>query len=652
VRLRRLKLVNFGCYRECELELPDGITGAVGPNGSGKTTLFEAAAWALFGRSRHEGDEIRCAYARQDELCSVEVDFQVGGQAYRLSRRQERRGSRADLEGPGEPVQGAQAVTEQVGRILGMGSKIFFKSVFSRQKEIDALSDIGSTEREKHFLRMLGIDRVEEAVARIREDARSAESRLEGFRQKMKDPEQLRRDLEALEREFQEAFGLEKEKLRLEEAAARSVEEAEARLRRLKEKIQSVEPVREKHRRLEEARRQCSGISEEEAAHRKLVEQSEALEKRIEDRTNEVNGLGLRARELKTQGETQEQERKLEKQLESIEELRAGSPCPTCRRPLGAELGQVRTHLQEEIRGLQERRRRFLDEAGAAEREQAGARDALSKEKLSLGRLRKDLQEGARRLAVLQEYRRQAESLAAEVARLGTFDEACYRKESEELRSVEDALPGLREAWSNAKEDRLNAQTRTRLLQQEIDRKKQQIREEEESAEEARALERRSRELRALDAVMSGFRRALTERIRPQISARAGHWLARITGGRLGRLELDPSYQILCADAGSPRPLSWFSGGETDLIHLCLRVAISQVAAERGGGRLNLLVLDEVFASQDRRRRDDILRALREIGRDFQQILLITHDEELKNRLENVIEVSREPGGPARARLL
>ena len=83
------------------------------------------------------------------------------------------------------------------------------------------------------------------------------------------------------------------------------------------------------------------------------------------------------------------------------------------------------------------------------------------------------------------------------------------------------------------------------------------------------------------------------------------------------------------------------SGGEEDMANLALRLAISQMIAERAGQPLSLLVLDEIFGSLDEERRSAVLELLRGLADRFPQVILITHIEVGPGRIR--------PGHPGRA---
>jgi exonuclease SbcC len=86
-----------------------------------------------------------------------------------------------------------------------------------------------------------------------------------------------------------------------------------------------------------------------------------------------------------------------------------------------------------------------------------------------------------------------------------------------------------------------------------------------------------------------------------------------------------------------PKPV--ISGGEQDIANLCLRLAISQMIAERAGQSFSLLILDEVFGSLDESRRQNVVELLRGLGDRFEQVILITHIEQVREGLDRVISV-------------
>ncbi|HEX9970769.1 MAG TPA: SMC family ATPase, partial [bacterium] len=149
--------------------------------------------------------------------------------------------------------------------------------------------------------------------------------------------------------------------------------------------------------------------------------------------------------------------------------------------------------------------------------------------------------------------------------------------------------------------------------------------------------------LKSLDHHLGIFRQELAGRIRPLIASRASELLHLTTQGRYSIMELDEDYNIYLYDQTSRFQLARFSGGEQDLANLCLRIAISQVVAERSGrSQINFIVLDEIFGSQDEQRKDLILSAMQHLSSQFRQIFIITHVEGIKDVLPVIISVEEK----------
>ena len=86
-----------------------------------------------------------------------------------------------------------------------------------------------------------------------------------------------------------------------------------------------------------------------------------------------------------------------------------------------------------------------------------------------------------------------------------------------------------------------------------------------------------------------------------------------------------------------------YSGGEAFRVNFALRIALSQLLAERAGTQIRTLVIDEGFGTQDAEGLHALVSAIRTIQDDFDKILVVTHLEELKNAFPVRIEVRKDP---------
>ncbi|MDD1771769.1 MAG: hypothetical protein LUQ09_02500, partial [Methanomassiliicoccales archaeon] len=151
--------------------------------------------------------------------------------------------------------------------------------------------------------------------------------------------------------------------------------------------------------------------------------------------------------------------------------------------------------------------------------------------------------------------------------------------------------------------------------------------------------------LNRLGCVMKGFKENVISRIVPTISEVSSDLLTQLTDGKYGGMRLDDEYQMYIYDQGEEHPLERFSGGESDLANLCVRLAISRMIMERSGSQMNFLVLDEIFGSQDQSRKRNILETLGQLQKQFRQILLITHIDDVKDNVTAVLKVTEKEDG-------
>ena len=166
-------------------------------------------------------------------------------------------------------------------------------------------------------------------------------------------------------------------------------------------------------------------------------------------------------------------------------------------------------------------------------------------------------------------------------------------------------------------------------------------------------LKEETRHLGRLADLLNAFRGSVVGTVGPRLANEAAALFAELTDGEYDQLELDPeTYEIQISDHGRKHGMARFSGSETDLANLAVRVAISEHVRLLSGGTVGLLVLDEVFGPLDEDRKARMLAALERLRGRFRQVLVVTHDDAIKAELPNAIEVVKLPGRRATARLM
>ncbi len=91
------------------------------------------------------------------------------------------------------------------------------------------------------------------------------------------------------------------------------------------------------------------------------------------------------------------------------------------------------------------------------------------------------------------------------------------------------------------------------------------------------------------------------------------------------------------------------SGGETFTVSLCLALGLADVVqAEAGGVSLGTLFVDEGFGTLDPETLDDVIGQLARLTAGGRQVGIVSHVEELKQRIPERIAVRRTAEGGSR----
>jgi exonuclease SbcC len=698
MKLRSLRMQLFRQHVDGIVHFPDGLIGIIGTNGSGKTTIVEAVGFALFGsralRGRVEDVRTRTApsktgRSKRDSEMRVELLIDHDATMFRIERSL----SDAALYVGGEsaPVaQGNREVSARIAALVGMSYEEFVATYCTEQKGLEFLSGKkGTTEREKFIIRILGYDRLEDLQELLRNDRKEQRATLQGYEASIGTREELEQRLVQEQEQHaaivlkhdeasralskaEDEFGVLRGRMqKLEDARTRYMKEREAvqaiqvrleeRMKRLgslkdaaivveDELARAAKPLvgnRAVDEVLAETKRDC--VSSKEAANM-LVSELQAVEVAWREELSEIRAQ--REAVIK-------QAEQLTVKVRKIESLDAGGECPTCSQPLGSTFEDVQAHLVNERDTLVAR----AEELKALEQAKTEPPDTVSEKRLQIKEVESKLERMQVKVQELQQCQQLVQKIQAicEDQRLVELEirsaqenleraeqrrKECNFAEDEYLKEkgAHDAAQRLLEV-ARLQRVRLEGEVNTHAAL--VARSKLDIERFDERYNDLQKIRHEVRLFDECDRIVTDFRKYVNATIRPRMAELASEYLSDLTDGRYSAVELGEDFTPTVVEDGEAKRV--ISGGEEDVLNLCMRIALSHMLAERAGQNFSLLMLDEVFGSLDEGRRSNVLALLEKLRRRFEQIIIITHFDDIKDGVQHLIQVEYDEGeGSAR----
>jgi exonuclease SbcC len=352
----------------------------------------------------------------------------------------------------------------------------------------------------------------------------------------------------------------------------------------------------------------------------------------------------------------------LQSRLEEIESVEQA-----WKKQRGPRLEEVQTSLQKESFAAKARKElAAIDAELKVTGYDAAQHDAARKYELEIRSAEADQRALEQARAASKPVEREIKDLQKQIAAQEkdlTAQEDSHKQAAAALASVQTGLPDLQSA-ERAMLDTQEQENQVRALlgaaQQEVDvldtlrlRRKDIDTEREELAAGVSQFQTLERAFGK-----DGVPAMLIEQALPQIETKANQILDRLSAGGMNirfitqqqykdskRKDLRETLDILISDGAGTREYEMFSGGEAFRINFAIRLALSEVLAQRAGARLQTLVIDEGFGSQDEAGRQRLIEAINMVRQDFAKILVITHVEALKDAFPTRIEVEKGPRG-------
>ena len=688
-----LRIAGFLSYRDpVEVDFTTFDLACIsGQNGAGKSSLLDAMTWALFGQARKRDDSL---VNLQSKAAEVALTFSYENNIYRVQRtlprgkttilefqiwdsgignRELEIGSQVSAEGRWRPLteRTSRETQARIEQTLRLDYETFVNAAFFLQGKADQFTQQNAGKRKDVLSNILGLEVWETYKARTVEKRRGLEEEAIGIDRSISD---IDSELDEEEPRKQRLKELEDDLKRLSEAR-KTQETALENLRKVAASLD--QQLATEKAKLEEERRglreqekvtsnQLSMVSELtaqiESAQKSLAEAEEKLKQKTELEENRNKAREEHAK-LKAGNELLKVE--MDELKEHIDQLEAaeGATCPLCGQALSEE------HRQSTLKQLQdegkEKGNRFrtnktsIDDLAkqiADVESQIAKIESVERERLRLSNSVTQLTE---RIASMKDSIKNWETAGAkrlkEVEKILASKKYSIeeQKPSVNLDEAERALRDLQEQENRLNQEVGAARQKVSVLD-ELRKRKADF----SSARETLALQIAHHKTLERAFGKDGVPALLIEQALPEIESKANELLDRLSDGQMQvhfetqspykdekRKDLKETLDIQISDAAGMRDYEMYSGGEAFRVNFAIRLALSEVLAQRKGARLQTLVIDEGFGSQDVQGRQRLIEAINLVKNDFAKILVITHLEELKDAFPTRIEVEKTERG-------
>jgi len=664
MKINHIYLENFLSYKEEKVDLSNvKVASIVGENGAGKSTLLDAVMYALFGISRAGTDDELIRLGQ--EQMRVELSFKMMGTNYLVKRgRTKGAGTKLIFSSDEQELSGATMKETQTSilAVLKMNSNLFTSSAFILQGKFDEFIRKTSAEKKKILMDALDLGRFEEYENRVREKQRDLKSSLD----------QLSGSLQRLEMELEQHKDVDfKKEVEHLTTIIKTKEEfilrKEADITSLKLRKQKIEEQQstylERRKQLQDLEKQGKETKVEK------LEQENKLDSVVERCKSIVKKIGVPERvDLPTNASTLDKcQVEMQKQLKQIsleisiqennltkfladkrnmerevKELQAGieeGVCPTCGQSLSNKVSIERkiAFCSENLQILQ----KGIEKSGEL------------KNKLEISSLRWEYSYSL----LLQGFIKD---------KVGKIEErlTSIRDEYKKLRDFVGNTTTLEEEMSGVNLALQNFDRDIRITKAEKDdavRKLGSIEEVQKKVKEwKKALvlsKERKEQLNRLAVVLDSLQVAFSKKgipnliIResiPYIQDESNKLLERF-GGQfkvefVSKEDKAESLEMYAEDEMGRREISMDSGGEVVRIALATRVALSRLLMSRSQSQIKLLILDEPSFLDDKGI-GQLVEVLGYLSEDFDQILVISHLEDLTNVFDKTIMIRKTLDG-------
>ena len=658
MKIRSLVLENIRSHKLNQVELDSGVTVFTGRTGSGKSTLLMGIEYALFGT---EGGISNSAILRRgSNNGAVKLTFEENGDMYTIIRGLKRQGKNINIDQSNLallkndkqiPIMDrARDLNAKILEILDYPADIKPKDLFettsyTRQDEIRVLVEMTSENRQEHIDKILQLSKYKLVWENMKDVLNHFEKELAESNARLEQLEKLKENLAKSELKILSLDSeIKKDESELQflkveyEKASSSAEKIENSIKDLLNKRREYDELNGKISRLQKEMERTKGIislfSEKETEIMTNLDKIGNVEEFEELQTKNieiVKTIELFTKELD----------KLEDEFKNLKELGEGN-CPVCKQKV------TKAHLNQIDKEYTISKNLILESIKSKQRENLELEPKMRASKIA-SKLREDLNKIT---GNLDEQNKNIGELNNEFKNL----DFRFKEITIDYVNVEKQESLLKREKANESIIYAKIQSITNInsrLKLELDERKSEFETEKETVLELEkskeSIERAKGVLETLNRLRNDIknireviRNNFLEDFRQEFQRKFEEirkYEEEYT------VDITKDYEPLAfTSEGEEVPIANLSGGEKTSVALAYRLALADLAAQVSSiNPSEVLILDEPTMGFDQ---DDIKAlpsALRNI-KTIPQILIVTHEEELKNAADFKYKVLKSSG--------
>lgn len=693
----RLVIENFFSHKNTEIDFSEfssalligNTEGDYGKsNGAGKSAIFEAVVWALFNKSR---------VAMMDDVikwgelsCKVILEFLHDGKNYKVTRTRFSANSTTNIElktldsfGTWKDISGSTSgeTNQRIENVLKLDYRTFINSTYFRQNDISEFAESEASKKKDILKSIIDLSRWDEyekasksKTKELNAEVKLLQLSIQEYDSTVQSLEQVKKDLETNTADIE---SLTNKKKLLEE----KIYSAKSSYEKLKQSLDTAAYDR--------LNADISNIMKEgktvKADLASATSQRDSSEKELNSLRDELekvlSGLGSKPEDVDDSALPELSAQltyhkskfiSLQKELESLDKdkanLNAGI-CPTCSQEISEEKHNHLVSSREESRSsLKKEIQNSKIEADSLNSQIDSINKKLEKTKklekanynlnvkkdvisYKIEHLEKELAKSSEAASKLQEkFSALKTTLQDKQKLLESIRNDDFQILRKDIISDEESLSKISQSISDKDKALGRLQERESVLSEKIEKLK----------ENKELLDYKLQKISVFDRLTkllskTGIQTLLLDNVIQDLEKTSNNILNHICNEpasivletqRVGSdgVSIVETLDLKVRKDGSIYNFKSLSGGEQFRISLSLRIAMSEISSKYGGSSLEFLLLDEVNSPLDRYGVETLFMSVIKSLEDRYKILIITHDEALKEKFDNIINITKING--------